>query len=323
VRTGPLATFAIVLALRHGAGAAPPPPSATSATNALLGALADGTVPVARLIDPTKGVRVQRGDTTRLACGKELLDVAVEIGVRLRYQTSLASCRNAKNEAICTFDQSALELRFDRTHEGLVLRAFAQSPLGSAPAPGLASSCTDVGPVPLPPPVLARERRDTPGKGKSPTVATLAILHHLEVGDWSLSDYADLERGLVVIEFPSDPGDEGPPPGDEIRRICGAALKAELPAIQRTVAAELKQIEGDQEPHCTNDARTGTAQCSFGPTGEWSPSRQLRFRQADKGLVLDAVVAYGDHVMNGREAYEVTVEQALAHAWAEPCPAVR
>ena len=298
-----------------GASAAAADPAASKALVARIG---DGTQPLAELIDPKLGLWVIDGADRKQRCGAAMLDVAVEIQVRAQTPVEVA-CTNRKKDATCTLgDETDFALRFDRTPRGLVLRALVRGDVKSIPK----TACRDPKPLPVaPPPITASERRDglTQEGAKTPTVATQAMLRTLGKGDWKLSAFADRERGLAVVEEPPDASDDPPPP--RIVRACGADQDRELARVQQMIARMTKMVE-DEEVNLSCANAASTAECVLQQIGEWGDVVHLYFRQTDRGLVLDG---YGLFDENGVSEpaltyHAIVMQQALAHAWATPCP---
>jgi hypothetical protein len=318
--------FAAVLASAGAAAAAPTsPPSA--ATRQLMARLGDGSVPVVGLIDPAKGIwLVGEGRARQICAANALLDIAVEAQIHARTWGAGAACVNREHDATCTLRGAdpawpSFELRFDRGAGGLVLRALVREPSKGLDKIKLGATCATPAVLATPPPpIVATARRDAPSEHKTPTVATVAMLDHLAERRWAIDDFADRERGLVIVYYPPGALAEGPSEAREAR-VCGAAIAGELAQIRSRIARNLEYAEkADAELSCRNQPTT--SECVLSVVGEWGPVTRLHFRQTDHGLVLDAYSVFDEHQVSlpSLEQHDILVAQRLAHAAAEPCP---
>src|SRR5262245_10933283 len=313
-------TFAVVVLVTAAAAVHADPP-APAATKQLL-----THAHTLDMIDPAKGVWLVDLTKAKHVCDPlELLDGATEVDVHAGMYARDAKCQNDTRASHCLLPEldavdpdASYDLRFDREATGLVLRAIVRQRVGDKTKPfDLRATCEHPAALPkLPPPVTAARRRDEPEGANTPTVATLALLHHVAKGDWDIRAFADREHGLVLVEYPPD--GSGLASNNRVARLCGAAIDPQLATLRSLIASHLAMNDTEVQISCYNAAAGAT--CRLSVIGEWGPVTYLDFRQTDHGLVLAGRSVFDEHQVVRTEWHDIAVAQQHARALAVPCP---
>lgn len=191
-----------------------------------------------------------------------------------------------------------------------------------APAPIVAADVTVDDATPIPPThILTNDTSadaGAPADAAPPPDPRLVRLRALANGTIPMTEATDPAHGLAVVHYL-----EAPPSGQGRETIstqhhCGAALRRELPALRRVLAAIVEQSDGNETFAC--DA----TECVV-PGMEYQPAWHVHFLDVQGTPRIEAVMQLSEATMG--EAWLTRMNayaaQSLSAARAHPCPQPR
>jgi hypothetical protein len=157
-----------------------------------------------------------------------------------------------------------------------------------------------------------------PADATPPPDPRLARLRAFANGTIPMAEATDPAHGLAVVHYL-----EAPPSGEGSETIstqhhCGAALRRELPALRRVLAAIVEQSDGNDTFAC--DA----TECIV-PGMEYQPAWHVLFLDVQGTPRIEAVMQLSEAAMgeSWRTRMNEYVARSLTAARAHPCPMPR